>query len=109
MSFHRQPLGLKPDPMTPARIREGKRHMARVAQMPCVICHRRPVHVHHVIHGRFSQRRASDFETIPLCPEHHLHGPLAIHSDKAAWRDRWGADHEYLPVVADMLAGEWNP
>lgn len=35
--------------------------------------------------------------------------PLAIHSDKAAWRDRWGADHEYLPVVADMLAGEWNP
>ena len=103
------PLGLKPAPMTAARIREGKIHMARVARLPCVICHRRPVHVHHCIHGRYSQRRASDFEVIPLCPECHLFGPLSIHQDKAAWRDRNGADHEYLPVVADMLAGEWTP
>ena len=109
MTFHRQPLGLKPEPMTAARIREGKRHMARVAQLPCVICGRRPVHVHHCIHGRYGQRRVSDFETIPLCPEHHQIGPYAIHQDKAGWLDRGGPDHGFLAVVADALAGELNP
>lgn len=109
MSFVQRPLGLKPPPMTAARIREGKAHMARVAQLCCVICHRKPVEVHHVFHGRYSQRRASDFETIPLCPQHHREGPDAIHQDKAGWRDRYGADFEFLAVVADMLNKEWNP
>lgn len=109
MSFNRQPLGLKPPPMTAARIREGKAHMARVAQLCCVICHRRPVHVHHCIHGRYSQRKASDFEVIPLCPDCHQFGPHAIHRDKAGWRDRYGADFEFLAVVSDMLNKEWNP
>ena len=94
----------------PVRFKEPKpardrAHMARVAQLPCVICHRRPVQVHHCIHDRYSQRRASDRETIPLCPECHAD----LHANKTAWRDRNGADHEYLAVVADMLAGELNP
>lgn len=105
----RPPLGLKPPPMTAARLREGKAHMARVAQLPCVICGRRPVQVHHVFHGRYGQRKATDFETIPLCPEHHQVGPYAIHNDKAGWLDRWGADHSYLAVVADALAGDLTP
>jgi len=25
-----------------------------------------------------------------------------------AWRAEHGADHDYLPVVADMLAGQFN-
>lgn len=104
----RPPLGLKRPPMTAARIREGKAHMARVAQLPCVICGRRPVHVHHCCHGRYGQRKVTDFEVIPLCPDCHQSGPNAIHRDKAAWRDRNGSDFEFLPVVADMLAGEWN-
>lgn len=105
----RPPLGLKRPPMTAARIREGKAHMARVAQLPCVICGARPAEVHHVICGRYSQRKASDFEVIPLCVHHHRIGPLAIHNNKSAWRDRYGADHDYLARVAAILAGEATP
>ena len=78
--------------------------MARVAALPCVVCGKTPVQVHHCIHDRFSQRKASDMETIPLC--HGCHD--ALHADKTAWRAAHGADHEFLPVVADMLAGQFN-
>lgn len=95
----------RPIPKKTGKPKRNRAHMAKVAKLPCVICGRRPVQVHHVICGRYSQRRASDRETIPLCPECHAD----LHANKTAWRDRNGADHEYLAVVADMLAGELNP
>lgn len=98
------PLGLKVEPLPPS-----PEHLARVKQLPCVICHAPPPSdAHHCIHDRYSSRKASDFETIPLCKACHQDGPHAIHRGKASWRERNGADWEYLPVVADMLAGEWN-
>ena len=109
MTFRREPLGLKPPKLTAAQRAEGKRHMARVAQLGCVICGARPVEVHHVIHGRYGQRKASDFDTIALCVHHHRIGPEAIHTNKAAWMDRWGPDHSYLARVAAILAGDANP
>lgn len=98
----RGPIGMK----SPAAKRNPA-HMARVADLPCVCCGARPVEVHHVICGRYSQRRAPDEATIPLCPAHHR-GPEGIHADKRAWVAIWGADTDYLPVVADALAGELN-
>lgn len=100
---NRPPLGLKL-----VEPRKSPEHLARVAALPCVICHYWPVEVHHCIHDRFGTRKASDFDTIPLCAAHHREGPDAIHNGKDRWREHFGADHEYLPVVADMLAGEWN-
>jgi len=79
--------------------------MAKVAQLPCVICGAWPVHVHHVIHGRYSGRRASDFDVIPLCPEHHLDGPEAIHGGKLTWAAKHGPDYSYLPAVRDAVKG----
>ena len=102
MSFHRVPLGQKV--RAPSKT-EGKRHMALVAACPCVICGSHQVQVHHVIHDRFSQRKSWDTETISLCLEHHN----ALHADKTAWRAAYGADWEYLPVVADLIAGELTP
>lgn len=82
-------------------------YLARVAQLPCVICGARPVHVHHCISERFSQRNASDCETIPLCHDHHQ-GRNGIHTSKRAWERENGFDYEFLAVVADQLAGEFN-
>lgn len=82
-------------------------YLARVAQLPCVICGARPVHVHHCISERFSQRKASDCETIPLCHDHHQ-GRNGIHTSKRAWERENGFDYEFLAVVADQLAGEFN-
>ena len=100
----RGPLGQK----APMPKGDGKAHMAKVARLPCVICGARPVEVHHVICGRYGQRRASDFDTIPLCVEHHRIGPDAIHNGKASWVERWGPDTDYLPAVRQAINGGEN-
>ena len=104
----RGPLGLKAERPSRQEIMAGKLHMAKVAQLACVICGRWPVEAHHVFHGRYGSRRASDFEVIPLCVQHHREGPDAVHNDKAGWAERYGNDYDYLPTVADALAGELN-
>jgi len=90
--------------------RDAAEHMRRVKQLPCVICGKPgPSDAHHVIHGRFSARKATDFQVIPLCEACHRYPHRhAIHTGKKAWAERNGPDWEYLPVVADMLAGEFN-
>ena len=63
----------------------GSRHMERVAGLPCCVCEHmgRPhvygVQVHHIREGQGAAQRASNWLTVPLCPEHHrgntgLHG-----------------------------------
>jgi hypothetical protein len=63
----------------------GKRHMGRVAQLPCAVCGATPVEVHHIREGQGMAQRASDFLTIPLCVEHHR-GKTGIHGDRSAWK-----------------------
>lgn len=62
----------------------AKRHMGRVADLSCILCRHLGfpgsiAEIHHIREGRGMSQRASDFLTIPLCPEHHrgasgLHG-----------------------------------
>ena len=80
----------------------AKAHMARVAALPCVLCGSKPVEVHHCISGRYGSRKVSDFDTIPLCYDHHR-GVNGIHTDKGLWEALHGPDTDYLPVVARML------
>lgn len=84
---------------------DGNLWMARVAALPCVVCQRPgPSIVHHCIMGRFSQRRRSDFATIPLCWDHHdAQSPDGLHHRPALWSDRWGRDIDFLPVVRAMI------
>ncbi len=102
--MNKPPLGLKP-PKIKNGTAAGRAHMARVAGLNCVICHSFPVEVHHCISDRYSQRKASDLETIPLCFDHHR-GVNGIHTDKAAWEARHGKDHSYLAVVKLALEGK---
>lgn len=99
-------------PITPktGKPKRNKAHMAKVAQLDCVICGARPVAVHHCIHARYSQARAPDEMTIPLCPACHDE----LHADKTAWADKHGPDFSYLPVVnrliskdEDDILGDW--
>jgi hypothetical protein len=96
------PLGLKPPKPKPNR-----EHIAKVKALPCVICHAPPPSdAHHCIHDRYGTQRVADECTIPLCKAHHQQGPDAIHNGKESWRAKYGADHEYLPVVRDIIEGE---
>lgn len=65
---------------------KGKRHMGRVARVPCVLCAYMglgdsPAQVHHMKLGTGASDRASDLLVIALCPEHHT-GPSGVHQLK---------------------------
>ena len=57
---------------------KGKRHMARVAALPCAVCGAQPVEVHHIREGQGAAQRAQDTLTIPLCVYHHR-GAEGVH------------------------------
>lgn len=99
------PLGLK-EPKPVNGTAAGRRHMGRVKRLPCVICGRRgPSDAHHC---RSDGMARDDFKTIPLCKECHQ-GQNGYHNAKETWEATNGKDYEFLPVVADMLAGELTP
>lgn len=106
MNFaNKPPLGLKaPKPVNGTK--KGLQHMGRVKMLPCVICgHPPPSEAHHC---RSDGMARDDFKTIPLCKPCHT-GPQGYHTAKATWEATNGKDHEYLPVVADALAGQQTP
>lgn len=104
--MHRGPIGQKAPRLARGTV-AGKRYMARVAQCRCVACGRPgPSEVHHCICGRFSSQRADDFNTISLCYECHR-GQNGIHAGKESWVVIHGPDVDFLPVMADMISGEW--
>lgn len=92
----RKPMKVKRKPSKPAAI---KRHLERVAAMPCIVSGRPgPSTIHHVRHkitrsGTFAR---DDRRVVPLAPEFHLiqHGPRdsveAIH--EAGIFERFGVD-----------------
>ena len=86
---------------------EALEYMGTVRQLPCAVCGApAPSEAHHVIHGRYGSAKASDFDTIPLCPSCHRTGPDAIHRGKESWRQKFGNDFDYIEqtrkAVADM-------
>lgn len=102
MNLTRQPI-----PQKSGRSARDPARLARVKQLPCVICGAAPPSdAHHCIHDRFSQSKAPDSMTIPLCKSCHQDGPDAIHANKRDWQERNGPDYGYLKEVDDML-GEW--
>lgn len=115
----RQPLGFKTGKVKnkPRREKQGKvdrEYLARVRDLPCVICEtfgepqHSPTTAHHPIMGRGSQDKASDRDAIPLCDEHHqgqwLNGKIAIHREPAAWREAYGPDTLYIKLTQALLA-----
>ena len=114
----RGPLGQKP-PKTPRKARkpipkisakrkaymasqarvDGLAHMARVAQMPCLVCGAWPVEVHH------EGKPRSDMNVLPLCPAHHRRefGPGAYHYSPKAFYAAYGSSSDLLARVAKML------
>lgn len=81
-----------------------REHLDRVAGLGCIVCGR-PAGIHHITTGVGMGQRASHFETIPLCPDHHQHGGhgVAIHAGKKTWEARFGTELELLEKVRGMI------
>ena len=82
----------------------GREYMGKVAQLPCAICGVYGVHVHHIRTGIGMGRRASDFDTMPLCPEHHQ-GNEGIHGlGVRGFYTRYKLDElDLLSMTIDLL------
>jgi len=85
----------------------GARHMGKVAALGCVLCRRlglgtTAAEVHHVREGQGGAQRASDFLSVPLCPEHHR-GNSGLHGlGTRAFERRYGIDE--LGLLAETIA-----
>lgn len=59
-----------------------KRHLERVASLPCALCGARPVQVHHIRTGQGMAQRAPHWLTIPLCPHCHENNIAIMRAQK---------------------------
>jgi len=80
-----------------------KKHMSKVAALGCILCKRigyegTPAELHHPRRGTGLGQRASNYDVIPLCPEHHR-GNTGVHGlGTKGFPKHWGFDE------ADLLA-----
>lgn len=88
----------------------ARRHYGILAALPCVICGRRPVTIHHIKEredGTFlgAGMRSSYIECIPLCPTHHQDGGhgVAYHAGPRAWVARYGSQRALLNALLAFL------
>ena len=75
-----------------------RRHMQRIAEMPCLACGARPVTLHHVTGyaDRMGRVTRSHKLVVPLCPAHHLiqcgpHGSVEAIGHRGFYRE-YGID-----------------
>lgn len=76
-----------------------KRHLDRVAGLPCCLCGDTPVQVHHIRDGQGMAQRASNWLAVPLCPDCHV-GPKGVHGDRTMLRIM---KMEELDMLADTI------
>lgn len=82
-------MSAHPKPERPERgTARARAYMSLVAQLPCSICGATPVVLHHPCMGRYAQRKASDFDVVPLCPRCHD----ALHASPSQWVRLFGVD-----------------
>ena len=78
-------------------------HLDFIRSLPCCACGDDSAmsdrHVHHLIGGRYSQKRADDSRVVPLCQSCHQ-GVGGLHTDGN--EERWAAD---VGVDLRWLAG----
>ena len=92
-----------------------REHLAKVAALGCVACRNEglgetPAQAHH-INCHAMGRKASDFETIPLCHPHHqeadgtakFQGHIAVHRSLEDWEARYGTERQLLEQVLREL------
>lgn len=90
-----------------------RKHLSDVAGLPCLVCGRWPVEVHH---DRPNGAPRDHMKVLPLCVSHHKreYGPGAYHYSPAAFYEAHGDSKALLKRVDEMIAaqedqslGEW--
>lgn len=93
-----------------SKTKAEREHLGRVASLGCIACLNlghfdTPAEIHHITTGVGMGQRASNFDTLPLCPLHHRTGArkVAIHAGKRIWEEKHGTELDLLEQVRGML------
>ena len=87
--------------------KEEKSWMDKVAQVGGFVC-QSPATLHHIRNRGDGKgnigigMRASHFEVIPLCHEHHQ-GNTGIHLDKKNFENKYGTEKQILDIVRERV------
>ena len=82
--------------------KDEKDYLGRVARLGCIVCGA-PACVHHIRAGMGMGMRASHYDTIPLCWDHHQ-GPHGIHTlGTKVWQKIYGYERELVERVKKLL------
>jgi hypothetical protein len=89
-----------------------RKHMSRVADLGCSVCRRMgysgtPAELHHPRSGVGMAKRASHFDDIPLCPEHHR-GKTGVHGlGTKGFPKHWGfTEEDLLEDIKQLLSSK---
>ena len=92
----------------PATAKE-KLHLNKVKELNCIVCLNENLgeseaEIHHIGNGTMG-KRASNYETIPLCPIHHRTGGfgVAVHQGRVQWESNFGTEQELLKQVMGLV------
>ena len=79
-------------------------YMSRVASLSCACCGcYGPSQVHHIREGQGLAQRASNYLTVPLCPDCHT-GTYGVHGNKSRMRARKWSELDLLADTIERLA-----
>lgn len=81
-------------------------YLSKVASLGCIICGG-IAEIHHIRTGQGMGKKSSNFEVIPLCPNHHRNGGygIAFHAGKKAFEAKYGTQQELMDKTNALL--EW--
>jgi hypothetical protein len=91
-----------------------KAHMDSVSALGCIVCRhlgkKSRASIHHIRTGYRTGQRASNWEVLPLCPEHHQHGPMgtAFHAGPRTWMAKFGTEVALLKEVYELIGSDFE-
>lgn len=91
--------------------KEESEHIQAVVDLGCIACRMDgiitpQVEVHHIRAGVGKGQRASHYDVLPLCYQHHR-GIAGYHKSPKRFEERYGREHDLLREVYELL-GEYD-
>lgn len=82
----------------------AKRHLARVHDIPCVLCGAMPVEAHHIRDSQGMGQRANDWMVAALCASCHR-SEIGVHGDKTMLRIHKVSEQDLVARTLERLYG----
>ena len=80
-----------------------KRLMDRISKLPCIVCGRMPVEIHHARYAGTGMGRRNLDECIPLCPDCHRHCKNSRHNSPGIFKALHGDDKALHEKTCKLL------